>query len=236
MRRIISAFLGPMLWGSMSLAQVRKVMMKPDEILTVKAALGIATIIQLPETIQSAIIGDQSGFKVEYLDRAVTIKPLRWGVKTNLYLVTEKRRYNLKLLTLAQNTADYIVYIKSPEQASISTKWTTIEKSQEYDFAKLSIERVGVTASGFILIDAKISIDSTQDLRIKPEDFEVRQEGSSKVINGLFLSDTKVTKKDPVIVGLSLSKTDLTTKKSLTLEWHSRKTYSISIPAEFLWK
>src|SRR6185437_1616257 len=80
-------------------AHVRSVYPRLDEIIVVRAAIGIATIIQVPQAIQSAIIGDQSGFKVEYLYDAVTIKPLRYGVKTNLYLVTQNHRYNLRLLT-----------------------------------------------------------------------------------------------------------------------------------------
>src|SRR5580704_8633889 len=83
----------------LAFAHIHSVKMKPDQILLVKTALGIATIIETPETVQSAIIGDQSAFKVEYLDRAVTIKPLRAGAKTNLYLQTANRRYDLRLET-----------------------------------------------------------------------------------------------------------------------------------------
>jgi hypothetical protein len=236
MRVAIMILLWATLWSPFSMAQVRKVTVKIDDILTVKTALGIATIIQLPETIQSAIIGDQSGFKVEYLDRAVTIKPLRPGVKTNLYLVTEKRRYNLRLVTLTQASADYIVYVKNQDQVVPSNRWTKTKNSQQLDGVKLSVERVGLSASGFILIDAKLTTTLAQSRSFKPSDFEIKQDGNSKVINGLFLSDLKVTKNKPMLIGISLAKSDLISKKSITIELKSKSTISLTLPEGLLWK
>lgn len=236
MRNALLAILSIFMWSSWSSAQIRKVAIKTDDIITVKTALGIATIIHLPETIQSAIIGDQSGFKVEYLDRAVTIKPLRSEVKTNLYLITEKQRYNVRLVTLAQASADYIVYFKSPDLNSSLSKWTKIDKSQQFDNVKLSIERIGLSNSGFILIDARITTTSTQNLTLKPSDFEIKQGGSSKVINGLFLSDLKISKGKPILLGISLSKSDLISKKAVTVELKSRNIFSLTLDKELLWK
>lgn len=236
MRMALMALLSASLWSSLSTAQVRKVAIKIDDILTVKAALGIATIIQLPETIQSAIIGDLSGFKVEYLDRAVTIKPLRSGVKTNLYLVTEKRRYNVRLVTLSQASADYIVYVKTPDQVAPSNRWVRVGKSQQLDGIKLSVERVGLSGSGFILIDARLTTTSSQGISVKPSDFEIKQGGNSKVINGLFVSDLKLSKDKPVLIGISLAKSDLISKKPVTIELKSRNTFSLTLAEGLLWK
>lgn len=236
MRMALTVILSASLWSPLSVAQVRKVAIKIDDILTVKAALGIATIIQLPETIQSAIIGDQSGFKVEYLDRAVTIKPLRSGAKTNLYLVTEKRRYNVRLVTLSQASADYIVYVKTPDQVVPSNRWTKIGKSQQLNGIKLSVERVGLSESGFILIDARLTTNSSQGLSLKPSDFEIRQGGNSKVINGLFLSNLKISKDKPMLIGISLAKSDLISKKPVTIELKSKNTFSLTLAEELLWR
>jgi hypothetical protein len=221
---------------SYAVAQVRKVTVKSDEILTVKTALGIATIIQLPETIGSAIIGDQSGFKVEYLDRAVTIKPLRWGVKTNLYLVTEKRRYNIRLLTLPQNSADYIVYVKSPDAEPATTNWVKVEKTEESDEYKLIIKRIGLSDSGFILIDASLSLKSSKDLIVKPEDFWIKQNGEAKVINGLYLSNQRLSKEKPILIGISLAKSDLKSKQAVTIELQLNRKFSATLPGGLLWK
>lgn len=216
-------------------AHVRNVMVAADDILSIRAALGIATIIQVPETIQSAIIGDSSGFKVEYLDKAVTIKPLRWGVKTNLYLNTEKRRYNLRLATLSQDVADYIVYVKHPEIKPTS-RWTSLSRFAEGNGLRLSVVRVGFSNQGFILLDAKLTTSSGESLTLKPEEFWITQNGSSKVINGLFLSDLKLSKSKPVLVGISLAKSDLVEKKPITIEIHGKQKLSLTLPEGALWK
>lgn len=236
MSKIISALVCLILFVSSAHAQVRKVTIKSDDILTVKTALGIATIIQLPETIGSVIIGDQSGFKVEYLDRAVTIKPLRWGVKTNLYLVTEKRRYNIRLLTLSQASADYIVYVKTPDPTQTATKWVNIGKSDEIDSAKLTIRKIGFSESGFILIDATLSLKPSKDLVLKPKAIWIKQGTDSKVINGLFLSTTKLSREKPILIGISLAKSDLKSKKPVTVEIQLEKKVSVTLSEDILWK
>jgi len=220
---------------SQSFAQIRKVAVKEDSILTVKTALGIATIIQVPESIQSAIIGDQSGFKVEYLDRAVTIKPLRWGAKTNLYLVTEKRRHNLRLQTGAQEAADYIVYVQNPERHKLTTKWVRINKTTSHGDLKFTVERIGLTTGGFILLDCSLSTQASQSLHVKPNEIWVKQNSQSRTINSLFLSDVKVNKKAPLKIGVSLAKSDLVIGKPITIEIQNQKTLSISL-TESLWK
>ena len=56
-------------------AHVRRVAVQPDQIVTVRTAIGIATIIQVPDSPNSVVVGDQSAFKVEYLDRAIALTP-----------------------------------------------------------------------------------------------------------------------------------------------------------------
>ncbi len=234
-RAMVLALIVILLISQPARAHVRNVVVSTDEILTVRAALGIATIIQVPDTIQSAIIGDSSGFKVEYLDKAITIKPLRWGVKTNLYLNTEKRRYNLRLVTLSQDVADYVVYVKHPESKPAS-KWTSINRFAESGSIRLSAMRVGFSNQGFILLDLKLTTSSSETLLIKPEDLWILQGGTSKVINGLFLSDLKVSKTKPVLIGISLAKSDLIEKKPIMIELRGKQKLSLTLQEETLWK
>lgn len=97
-------------------SNVKKIEVKVDELTTIHTAVGIATIIQLPEPIQGVIIGDQGAFKIEYLDKAITIKPLRFGAKTNLYINTPTRRFNVRLVTQNQDSSDYVVYLSPKDQ------------------------------------------------------------------------------------------------------------------------
>jgi hypothetical protein len=223
---------------AISSAQIRKVVYREDQILTIKTALGIATIIQLPETIQSAIIGDQSGFKIEYLDRAVTIKPLRGNAKTNLYLVTDKKRYNVRLHTKNQDGADYIVYILSDSNngKKSQTRWITSKKSSEANGLILTLERLGYSQGDFVLLDLSLKVNTNERLSLRPEDVWIYQESSSKVINSLFLPGTKLEKDKPVKIGISLSRSELAKGKPVRVELKGTKTVSISISEAAVWK
>jgi len=226
-------FATSLLIASYSHGQVRSAYPKLDEILPIKTALGIATIIQLPDTIQSAIIGDQSGFKIEALDKAVTIKPLRWGAKTNLYLVTNKRRYNLRLVTLNQESADFIIYIKNYGDKE-ETQWFKINEISRNSLGTLAINRVGKSSQGFILLEGQFV--ANRDLAIKPEQFWIRQNNNPKTINGLYLSETKMSKNKAVRIGLSLAKSDLEPSKPILFELNLSKKLNVTISKDFLWK
>tara|TARA_B110001454_G_C12723306_1_gene436422 strand:- start:32589 stop:33302 length:714 start_codon:yes stop_codon:yes gene_type:complete len=233
---IISFVFSIFITTTASIAQIRKTHAKEDDILTVKTALGIATLLQLPESIQSAIIGDLSGFKIEYLEKAVTIKPLRFGAKTNLYLVTGSRRYNLRLVTGTQELADYIVYLKKPETPKPETKWRNFSKSATQKNLKLSVVRIGQTPSGFILMDAILTSTQVQRITVRPESIWIKQAGNSKVINSLFMSDSKVEKDKALRIGLSLAKSDLAAGKPITIEVNSEQSISLQILEAELWK
>lgn len=69
--------------------RVRRVPILGDQIVTVRTSIGIATIIQVPDRPNSVVVGDQDAFKVEYLDQAITIKPLSSRAKSNLYIYTD---------------------------------------------------------------------------------------------------------------------------------------------------
>ncbi len=78
--------LSPSAW-----AKVRKVEVTKDQVVTVRTVIGIATIIQVPDKPNSIVVGDLAGFKVEYLDQAITIKPLDGRARSNLYIYTDFR-------------------------------------------------------------------------------------------------------------------------------------------------
>ena len=219
-------------------AQIRKVSYHEDQILTIKTALGIATIIQLPETIQSAIIGDQSAFKIEYLDKAVTIKPLRGNAKTNLYLVADKKRYNVRLLTMGQDRADYIVYILSSanDDKKSQARWFILDKSNKANGLILTVDRIGFSQIDFLLFDLSLKMKGNDSISLKPEDVWVFQNKTSRVINSLFLSGVKLSKENPIKIGISIARSELIKGKPLTIELVGSRTNSISISEAALWR
>jgi hypothetical protein len=215
-------------------AQIHTVRLMPDHILTVKTALGIATIIETPEAIQSAVIGDQSAFKVEYLNRAVTIKPLRPFAKTNLYLQTAVRRYDLRLVTAKQNAADYIIYLKTGAEKK-TVIWRKYVKSVSSKGLTLHCLRVGHLPEDRILLD--LNLRSKRAETIQPENIWVRQEKVSKVIDTLFLSQMRVSKKESLMVGISLRASDLISGLPLQVELKvGSQSLVLEIPKVVLWK
>lgn len=221
---------------SFAQGSVRSITPKEDEIIQIRTALGIATLVQLPETIQSAIIGDQTAFRVEPVDRSITVKPLRYGAKTNLYLLTDKKRYNLRLTALSQDSADYIVYVKENTLKASSVKWYDYRGKKEDDYKTLSIKRVGHTQSGFLLIEGEIRAISPSGVLISPEYFWIRQSGNQKIINSIYLSDLKAVASKPIQFGLSIAKTDLVSKSGLIFEYGSDKKLGLNFSEGVVWR
>lgn len=62
--------MNPILWillmtlsiPSFAFGRVRKIEVKSDQIITVRTAIGVATIIQVPDRPNSIVVGDQAGF------------------------------------------------------------------------------------------------------------------------------------------------------------------------------
>lgn len=213
-------------------AHIHNVELKIDQILSVKTALGIATIIETPEAIQSAIVGDQSAFKIEYLNQAVTIKPLRSSARTNLYLQTASRRYDLRLETGRQEAADYVVYLKA-RSARGGVSWKNISRAISGKQLTLKCVRIARLQDS-ILLDLKLS--SKDKEKLSPEKIWLRQGGDSKVINNLFLSKLE-TSGTPVLIGLSLMKADLSTDHSIEVSViGEHEIVKLELPAEALWK
>lgn len=222
-----------LLLASSSFANVKTLTPKVDEILEIKTALGIATIIQIPDSVQQAIVGDQSAYRIEYVDKAVTIKPLRYGAKTNLYLFTQKRRYNLRLDVVPQNLAFYIVYIKDQDAGS-GPSWRPLNKVVTAKDVNLKLVKVGTTRDGFLLLDLEVT--SKGPLKIAPSDFWARQGAESKTVNSLFLSKPEIRQGQVGYIGMSFQRSELN-QKPLVVELKIKgERLRLEVPREFLWK
>ena len=108
--------------------------------------------------------------------------------------------------------------------------------NSNFPFSKLTIRKIGFSESGFILIDATLSLKPSKDLVLKPEAIWIKQGTESKVINGIFLSTTKLSREKPILIGMSLAKSDLKSKKPVTVELQLEKKISVVLPEDVLWK
>ncbi len=216
--------------------KVRKTNVAIDELTTIKAAVGIATIIQLPEAVQSVIIGDSGAFKIEYLDKAITIKPLRYGAKTNLYVNTQSRRYNLRLATANQDEADYIVYVQDQvfKAKNNSVLWRDYKRKSQGRELTLSTKRLGRTKDGFLLLDFEIKSKTSQ--KIDPASFWIYQGEEKRVIQALFISESQSSSEKPVTGSISINMSDLVSQVSGSFEFRGTEKLKIELPREVLWK
>ncbi len=217
--------------------KVRKVEIAVDKVATVRTALGIATIIQVPDRPNSVVVGDQDAFKVEYLDQAITIKPLRPGSKSNLYIYTEWRRFNVELVTGAEATADYVVYLESPKTVKEEKSricWMPFRNSLMSESLKLSVERVGKGPNGLLLVDFRL--ESTKSEEFKPEWLWITQEGKTRPIQNLVLSGLNVGPSSSVrgLIHVLLSEVDA--GLPFRVEVRRKRVSYLTLPKAASWK
>ncbi|HLE12145.1 MAG: hypothetical protein A2504_17870 [Bdellovibrionales bacterium RIFOXYD12_FULL_39_22] len=216
--------------------RVRYIEVQTDQIVTVKTAIGIATIVQVPDSPNSVVVGDQSAFKVEYLDKAITIKPLVGGAKSNLYIYTEWKRYNVQLVTGVEAGADYVVYLQNPKKKpdGSSITWSKIKNKLANDDVSLEVTRVGNTTGEFLFVEFLIS--SKQNEAIAPEWIWLTQGGVTKPINKLIFSSLTMKKGDLVKGVIQLAKADIDLNASLRFEMRRKTISYLTIAKVSSWK
>lgn len=221
--------------------RVRRVAVQGDQIVTVKTSLGIATIIQVPDRPNSVVVGDQDSFKVEYLDQAITIKPLSGGAKSNLYIYTDWRRFNVALISGNEAIADYVVYLDIPKEKPQTTsikdsgiKWTDLKNSLKNDTLSLSVKRVGRTKEGILLVEFLVS--STVKEVFKPEWLWLTQSGETQPIHNLFMSALEVTPQRPISGVLQMREIDLNVYDPVRVELRRKRTSYLTIQKVTSWK
>jgi len=229
----ILLFVSHVAWAS---NRVKSLKVAIDELALIHTAVGIATIIQLPEAVESVIIGDQGAFKVEYLDKAITIKPLRFGARTNLYVTTHTRRYNVRLETRSQDSSDYVVYLAPKVLNEDGTiKWREFARSVSANGLTVETKRIGKTKDGFVVLE--FTLKSNEDQKIKPDWFYLRQGKDQKVIHSLFLSSVDLSEKSPISSVITINTRDLVSEvpATMVLKYKLSK-LSIDLSREVLWR
>lgn len=215
--------------------RVRYIEVQNDQIVKVQVSLGIATIIQVPDRPSNIVVGDQGSFKIEYLDQAITIKPLRLGAKSNLYIYTDWKRYNIELISGPENVADYLVYLKTPSRKLIKSnpdkgvkvRWISLEKEIQNGSFTLKLKRLGKTTTNVYLVEFELR--SYQKEKFKPEWIWLTQKTVTKPIQGLVLSSVDITPNLAASGLLSFKRSDLNQKLPITIEIRRKKTTSLNL-------
>jgi type IV secretory pathway VirB9-like protein len=215
------------LWSIVLMAntKIRRVIVSGDQIVTVKTALGIATIIQVPDRPNSVVVGDQDAFKVEYLDLAVTIKPLQPGAKTNIYIYTDWKRYNVELVSGSESVSDYVVYLENPkEKTEVSStlinndniNWSEFKKALRNGDISLETKRVAKLKNGILQIEFYLTSEKKQ--KINPEWIWLTQKNKTKPIHNLILSSLEISTGSTVQGILQILASDIESNESFKIE------------------
>ncbi len=220
--------------------RVRRIEVQSDQIVTVRTSIGIATIIQVPDRPNSVVVGDQDSFKVEYLDQAITIKPVSSGAKSNLYIYTDWKRFNVELVSGAEAVADYVVYLENPKTKPITSNtgtgisWTNFKNTLRNESLLLEVKRVGRTKDGILLV--KFSVTSKKKEVFKPEWLWLTQAGATCPIHNLFMSALEVSPQKGILGVLQIRSVDLKTADSMRLELRRGKTSYLTLTKVDSWK
>lgn len=215
--------------------KVRNVEVRDDQIVTVRTSVGIATIIQVPDRPNSVVVGDQDAFKVEYLDHAITIKPLMNSARSNLYVYTDWKRYNVELVTGPQTIADYVVYLRNPKKKVSSNKihWRKVNNFLRNGEMKLTVSRVGKLQDQIYLIEFVIT--SEKSLGFKPEWLWITQDGQHRTIKNLVFNDLKIGPKRPITGLAQIDKSELDSLGPIRLELRTGRTSFLTLPKVESW-
>ena len=223
-----------------SSVKVRRVLVEQDQIVSVKTALGIATIIQVPDRPNSLVVGDTEAFKVEYLDQAITIKPLHGGVKSNLYIYTDYRRFNVQLVTGLEAEADYVVYLdvmrekEKSKETKTSLMWTPFRGSLKNESISLKVNRLGRTKDGILLVEFKVIGDRKEE--IDPKWIWLTQDGFTKPIHRLIFSRLDIAPKIEAEGLIQILKSDLKDNVPIRFEFRRKQTSFLTLPEVKTWK
>lgn len=227
-------------YNSNAAQRVRRIEVQSDQIVTVRTSIGIATIIQVPDRPNSVVVGDQDSFKVEYLDQAITIKPVSSGAKSNLYIYTEWKRFNVELVSGAEGVADYVVYLENPKAKPASSYtgteiyWTNFKNTLRNESLLLEVKRVGRTKDGILLVE--FSVTSNKKEVFKPEWLWLTQAGTTCPIHNLFMSGLEVSPQKGILGVLQIRSMDLNIADSMRLELRREKTSYLTLTKVDLWK
>ncbi len=218
--------------------RVRHVECHNDQIVTVRTSLGIATIIQVPDRPNSVVVGDQDKFKVEYLDQAITIKPLQGGAKSNLYVYTDYRRYNVQLVTGPEALSDYVVYLenekrKTKEKVS-SLSWMKYVRATQNEEIQFETKRLGRASEGVLLIE--FQIQALRNSEFRPEWIWLTQDSRARPVQNLFLSATKVGTGEKAEGTMQVLWRDVDPTRPLQIELRRKKTTYLILPRINQWK
>jgi len=206
---------------------IRTIEIDPDKVASIQTALGYSTIIEFPYKPTSAVLGDQDAFKLEYVGKSITVKPLIPGAKSNLFVYTEHGRFNCTLRTVSASEVDYLVKVvhKIPVQAMADGPQASKTKRKIIRVDRRQVRsgfglRVLNYAKLFDVENVERALEIKFELYSKRHAYDfsgksigLRQGNEFLNIESLFLSHARVAPGEPVVQGKILVLSTLVSRK-----------------------
>jgi hypothetical protein len=100
------------------------VKLSDGEMVPIYLESGFSTLLKFSAHPEPGLIGDQDGFKVEYMKNIVAIKPLVTKGRTNLFIFTKDGEFNFQLIA-SRGQHDNVVYVESKPDRSVPQALTS---------------------------------------------------------------------------------------------------------------
>ena len=182
---------------------------------------GFSTLLKFNSHPEPGLIGDQDGFKVEYMKNIVAIKPLALRGKTNLFIFTKDGQFSFQLIA-AKGHHDNVVYVEPKVDRSLSqppagkmavpvddllTK--RIGKTAASKNARLCLESISIPVSHTTLLlkfsyQEEILKKPQVEPLIKPDPswFSIQQGRKQIKVENIFIESKSVTPNANQVTGL----------------------------------
>ncbi|MEQ1664560.1 MAG: TrbG/VirB9 family P-type conjugative transfer protein, partial [Bdellovibrionales bacterium] len=199
---IFSIFLGLPFSNHAKASQVNELKLKPNEVGTIHTSVGYSTVIQLSQKPLNVVLGDQSAFRIEFIGDNITIKPIRSGATSNLFIFTQNDRFNLTVKSGASNIVDYVVRIRRIFEDSKKIVSLNFYRTN----SNLRLYMLKYTQKDeSLFIDFSVHNLSEKIITLVPELFRVVVDQNLKPIRSLYLASTKINPKESINGSLMVS-------------------------------
>lgn len=168
---------------------VKEMKLKPTDIGVINTSVGYSTVIQLSQKPLNVVLGDQSAFRIEYINDSVTIKPLRAGAKSNIFIFTENDRFNLTVKSGPAGSVDYVIHLR--RVFPVPQKVIKLNRSQIINGLKFNFIKATEKDSELFL-DFSISNLRKKSIYLKPETFRFVADNFSRPIRSIYLDNQSI--------------------------------------------
>lgn len=230
---------------------MRTVRLAEGEMEAIYVQPGFSTLIKFDSHPEPGLIGDQDGFKVEYMRNLVAIKPLVSKGKTNLFIFTKEGQFNFQLVA-SRERHDNMVYVTPKRDNGYVSPGVKVavpvdelvtrrlNKTVALGSCRLTLESVAIpgSRSTFVLkfLIQEKAVKEQDDYRLDQESLAVFQGGKAIKIENVFLETKRLRGRSFNTAGLILIRAaDLKTGEPIRLRYSlktSKQDLSVSFTPE----